>query len=353
MARRIVNRSKIQWTDATWNPVSGCSHVSEGCRNCYAERQFPRIYQKEGRVFTDVRCHPERLELPLRWKKPKRIFVNSMSDLFHEDVPDAFIFKVFEVMANAQFLHGHQFQILTKRPKRMQGLLKVMEADTIEQRKGTRNADGSRNIPMTFAFPFENIWLGVSVEDQQAADERIPLLLDTPAVVRWVSAEPLLGPVDFRGWMGCALCGDWPPERRCMDPSGLPLCSSCSLDVDGPIKTSSRRIEWVVVGGESGPKARPMHPAWARSIRDQCQRAGVPFFFKQWGEWSPILPMGYCRVSRKRWSHESKCIFPNGVLYDPTKPDEWTDSLCITMFKQGKRKAGHLLDGQVHQEYPA
>lgn len=176
--------TKIQWTDETWNPVTGCTKVSQGCKHCYAERVFPRAYAKTGRCFTDVRTHPERLDQPLRWKKPRRVFVNSMSDLFHEDVPDEFIDKVWEIMANAP---DHTFQILTKRPARMLAW--------------TGGVDAGKWPMWLLPWPLPNVWLGVSVEDQATADERIPPLLRTAAAVRFISLEPCLGPVDLSKWL--------------------------------------------------------------------------------------------------------------------------------------------------------
>jgi protein gp37 len=224
--------TKIEWTDATWNPVTGCTNVSEGCRNCYAERVLPRT----GQSFDTVVCHPDRLDAPLHWRKPRRIFVNSLSDLFHEDVPREFIKSVVGVTVDCP---QHTFQILTKRPQRMLEFCREC------------------------AFP-SNVWLGVSCEDQQTADERIPLLLQTPAAVRFISAEPLLGPIDARRYL--------PVIARPREAIS---------EVAASRTPRNDRLDWVICGGESGPHARPMHPTWARSIRDQCQAAGVPFFFKQ------------------------------------------------------------------------
>lgn len=230
----------IEWTDVVWNPVTGCDKVSPGCAHCYAEVVAGRFWAKlyppvlvptaEGetarpRTFTDVQCHPERLSEPLKWRKPRKVFVNSMSDLFHEDVPDAFIFDALDVIERCP---QHTFQVLTKRPQRM-----------VEFFGGASGAGLS-------APPLPNLWLGVSVENQHFADERIPLLLQTPAAVRFVSAEPLLGPLYFfRGWLG--------------------------------------QLSWVIVGGESGAKARPLFAAWARDIVTACQAARVPVFVKQLG----------------------------------------------------------------------
>lgn len=273
------DRSAIEWTDATWNPVTGCAKVSSGCRNCYAERLFPRSYP--GRAFTDVRLHENRITQPLRWRKPRRVFVNSMSDLFHEHVTDEFIAAVFAVMAARP---RHTFQVLTKRPERMLNWTQWMGSTKTDgamtpQRKmsvafGESLIAGSMLPTNPLAaieaahWPLPNVWLGVSCEHQQTADARIPVLLRTPAAVRFVSAEPLLGPVDLRHLQS----GDPPTEIDALaETHGAPRPRGGTCD----------RLDWLIVGGESGPKARPMDPAWARSIRDQCRATGVPFFMKQ------------------------------------------------------------------------
>ena len=257
----------IEWTDATWNPIRGCSRVSEGCRHCYAERVAARfsgpglpyeglavMRDGEPRWTGKTQMIWKHLEDPLRWRRPRRIFVNSMSDLFHEDLAPDWIGRIFAIMAAAP---QHTFQILTKRPRRMHGFV-----------AGPSSDPKAANI----GWPLPNVWLGVSAENQATADERIPLLLETPAAVRFVSAEPLLGAID--------------------------------LDVHGP------ELDWLIVGGESGPGARPMQPEWARSLRDQCVDAGVAFFFKQWGE---------------------------------------HDELGLRV---GKKRAGRLLDGREWNEFP-
>jgi protein gp37 len=282
------DRTGIEWTDATWNPVTGCTKVSQGCKHCYAERIFARPYP--GRAFTDVRCHEDRLDVPLRWKRPRRIFVNSMSDLFHEDVPDAFLARVWDVMVRCP---QHSFQVLTKRPERM---ARALGPSGI----GFYACDGP--VPR----PQPNIWLGVSVEDQATADERVPLLLRTPAAVRFLSCEPLLGPIDLTGLKAT------------------------------PGNGFVNRLHWVIVGGESGPKARPMHPQWARTIRDQCVKAGIPFLFKQWGEWAP-----------------TGAIVPSHAVMDDTVylTDPVT-RLAVSVTNHGKRKAGRTLDGRTWEQYP-
>lgn len=267
----------IAWTDATWNPVTGCSKVSAGCKHCYAERVFPRAYHGQTvaepwriesgasgvthrvRRFTDVMCHPERLDQPLRWKRPRRVFVNSMSDLFHPEIPYEFVREVFNVMRIAK---QHTFQVLTKRPERMRDFAL------------TRKLGYDPNLPIGHVSGIPpNVWLGVSVEDQATADERIPVLLDTPAAVRFISAEPLLGPVD--------------------------LFPTCAYNAPGDGELVWKGPDWVIVGGESGPRARPFDLAWARSIRDQCREAGVSVFVKQLG--AHAVYTGRTGLEATRW----------------------------------------------------
>lgn len=259
------DKSKIEWTDASWNPIVGCSKVSEGCRNCYAIRYANRMNgrnklyngltkQVNGNPeWTNiVRFSEERLLQPLKWKRPRMIFVNSMSDLFHESVSDAQIENIFAVMCVAQ---KHIFQVLTKRPERMKSfLLQPHIKDSI--RFKVEEGLGYKIDYFDKMWPIVNVWIGVSVEDQKTADERIPLLLQTPAAVRWISAEPLLAPVMIDTYLAHT------PE----DDDGAPYPG---------------KINWIVAGGESGPNARPSHPDWFRSLRDQCLAANVPFFFKQ------------------------------------------------------------------------
>lgn len=239
-----MSDTKIRWTEAVWNPVTGCTKVSPGCKHCYAERMAKRLAGRNGYPAAphqfDVTLHPDKLTEPLHWKKPRRVFVNSMSDLFHAQVPDEFIENVFGTMFISPF---HTFQILTKRPQRMFEFV---------------IAHYERHA-MTGVYP--NIWLGVSCEDQKTADERIPLLLQTPAAVRFVSAEPLLGPIDLEAY----LMKRYVSGRATYESVGNPW------------------LDWLIVGGESGPHARPMDLEWARSLRGQCHATQTPFFFKQTG----------------------------------------------------------------------
>ena len=245
----------IEWTDVTWNPVTGCTKVSAGCKHCYAERAFPRVYSP--RKFTDVQCHPARLDAPLHWRKPRMVFVNSMSDLFHSAVRGIFIDQVFAVMA---LTPQHTYQILTKRPERMQQYAadarEYVQAIVSERKPASPPRHWYHAPDNRIQWPLPNVWLGVSVEDQATADERIPMLWDTPAAVRFVSCEPLLGLIDLSPYLqiGTRTKGVFRPD-----------------------------IDWVIVGGESGPGARPCNIDWIRDILSLCRVAGVPAFCKQLG----------------------------------------------------------------------
>lgn len=304
----------ITWTEETWNPIRGCSKVSTGCANCYAEAMAARfcgegmpyagLVTPGGQWNGKVRFVCGHLEDPLRWRRPRRVFVNSMSDLFHEDLPFDQIDRIFGVMAAA---YQHTFQVLTKRAGRMAKYLQ-------EDRRGLWASAGANGDDQVFdrihlgprALP--NVWLGVTVEDQAAADQRIPALLHVPAAVRFISCEPLLGPVNLRE---VAPWDDFFTD--CLDTPD-PTC----------------RVHWVIAGGESGPRARPMHPDWPRGLRDQCAEAGVPFLFKQWGEWI---------------HHPTGLSFPGCDL-------RFFPSLG-TFHRAGKKTAGRLLDGQLYNAYPA
>lgn len=351
----MADKTGIEWTDATWNPVTGCAKVSAGCKHCYAEREWPRMTKLvpayAGRDFTDVRTHGDRLDQPIRWAKRRMIFVNSMSDLFHSAVPDEFIDSVFGVMwaclygRNEQ--DGHIFQVLTKRADRMRDYLSTDRreawARAAVHHGGGIDPDGLYDQTMNFGGVHPRIWLGVSVEDQASADTRIPLLLQTPAAVRWISAEPLLGLVDLSpAYLPCPNA-----ENVTMDPEtgGYECCSRC--DYTGI--SNELGIDWVVVGGESGPKARPMHPAWARGLRDQCAAAGVPFHFKQWGEWAPPTKAEDLRFLGDLM-REGKAVHVYGNGREPDGHFRRGDDHLLRV---GKKAAGRLLDGVLHDGYPA
>jgi len=344
-----MTKTKIEWADRVWNPVTGCSKVSEGCRNCYAERLAKRFWGE--REFTEVQCHEERLGDPMKWKKPARIFVNSMSDLFHHDVPIGFIAGVWSSMLVADH---HTFIVLTKRPKRMLDVVSKLYGDQFFY---------TQHLP--------NVWLGVSAEDQQTADERIPLLLETPAAKRVVSIEPALGPVDI------GMSKHWPSRWVRLSwtvRSDLPFIKPVAIAEPGIYRAESNRhgalsvmtenillgikpdefkclpkLDWVIMGGESGPNARAMHPDWAKSVRDQCQAAGVPFFFKQWGEWA-------LKGAVEAKSHDFGVLTHEGEWFAKTTGwngrSEDPDTHEAYMVNVGKKNAGRLLDGREWNEVP-
>lgn len=311
----MATATSIEWTDVVWNPVRGCSIVSKGCTNCYAMKQAHRFsgpggtYKgltkrtNGGPVWTgDVRLVPELLDAPLKWRKPRRVFVNSMSDLFHEAVPDNFIDQVFAVMA---LCPQHTFQVLTKRPGRMRNYLCDLMSGRrlVEEHAGWRfsqpnysekNAEaclaafGATEPTCMPTHPLANVWLGVSVEDQPTADERIPLLLQTPAAVRFASYEPALASVDFRPWLFRAdtLVHDEP--------------------TDGDIVEQRAALAWVIVGGESGPGARAFDVQWARDTIAACKAAGVGCFVKQLGARPQEIayPADVNEAEARQWMHD-------------------------------------------------
>lgn len=320
----MSTNSKIEWTDATWNPVTGCTKVSPGCANCYIERTPPfrighRKFDEKG--TTGVVLHPDRLEQPLKWRKPRRVFVNSLSDLFHESISNEYLDRIFAVMqlsdSHRSRARNHTFQVLTKRPQRAHKYLSDPEtsfrisAQICKIVVGFTPIRGSIDWSPCIPWPLDNLWLGVSVENQHFADERIPLLLQTPAAVRFISAEPLLGPVDLTDL----------PVPNVERPFRF---NALERHDDEHFYNRHAALDWVIVGGESGPGARPMHPEWARSLRDQCQAAGVKFFFKQWGEFAPRSADGCLNIQK-----------PDGL-----------------MLRVGKKNAGRLLDGVEWNEFP-
>lgn len=296
-------KTSIEWVraadgtpGATWNPVTGCTKVSPACDHCYAEGLALRFGTPAWPNGFAVTLRPNMMLQPLRWRRPRRIFVASTGDLFHSDVPDEYVAKVFAVMTLAK---AHTFMILTKRPGRMRSLLRSAAfADMVEEMAG-RAVDeaSSAGVMPRYAFeehqrrcqrqaplPLPNVWLGTTVEDQHWADARIPLLLDTPAALRFLSMEPLLGPVNLE-------CVDWSPLGAPLAGSFNPLTGEW-WPSEGPAEIlavgtgqlpSFPSLDWIIVGGESGPHARGLDPQWVRGLRDQCDSAGVPFMFKQAG----------------------------------------------------------------------
>lgn len=342
----------IEWTDETWNPIVGCSKTSPGCDHCYAIGVAHRAMQPAHVGVTvkpeggpvdwtgEVRCLPERLDQPLHWRKPRRIFVNSMSDLFHPDVPDEFILAVFQTMARAE---RHVFQVLTKRPQRMASFCGRLCWDDVGPGDRMLNAtpylayvEGSGEAPL------DNVWLGTSIESNRYAF-RADHLRATPAAVRWISAEPLLGPLD-------------------------------ALDLTG--------IDWLVVGGESGPGARPMHPGWVRDLRDRCTdyrcprcrasfslplgtscenhrpERGPAFLFKQWGSWGPAGAV-WSRYDEAEVGTFIGRKFTSPGIYQRCDPALADDVVAVTststgerLKRVGKKAAGRTLDGRTWDEYP-
>lgn len=358
----MADKTGIEWTDATWNPIRGCTRVSEGCRNCYAEIVAARFSgpgqayhglatRSPARWTGDIVVVERLLDQPLRWRRPRKVFANSMSDLFHEKLARVDVARIWAHMVAA---HWHTFQVLTKRPDRAYELLNdndfIYEVETfLNEIDGTtaqslnlfdptarRHDDWRAAVPDPGeTWPIPNIWLGVSVENQATADERIPYLLETPAALRFLSCEPLLGGVDL--------------NRIRVDPLGIALNALTGLHetADGGIVVRTRKpwINWVIAGGESGPHARPMHPEWARTLRRQCAIRGVPFFFKQWGEWEP----------RDAWARDlsltMRAIYADGsdVPHDAVPQDAGGQRFASI----GKKRAGRLLDGLEHSEFPS
>jgi protein gp37 len=364
----VSDKTGIEWTDRTLNIVTGCTKVSDGCLHCYIERTPP--LRMAGRKFDKpgiggsigLMFHMDRLAKVVRATKPRRWFVNSLADLFHADVPRDVIVQLWAAMALAP---QHTFQILTKRHDRMRNLI----AD--ECKCGSGHMDGihfrsamawavskaNPNRPdwapddaeqrvYSAEWPLRNVWLGVSVEDQKAADLRIPALLETPAAVRWLSCEPLLGPVDLHG----------PVDRFGGRPhltywlTGQPHWVD---DVGSEPRTSSLaigpKIDWVVVGGESGPGARPMHPDWARTLRDQCADSGVPYLFKQWGAWAPAPPVD-ARPGDVVLHHDGTLVTLTADGFE-SMPVEFRRG-AYAMRRVGKKSAGRELDGRTWDQYP-
>lgn len=299
----FVLMSNIEWTTVTLNVTTGCTRVSAGCDNCYAVAQsarFAPVHEKYEGVVADgdwtgtILLHPEELDKLAEWKKPRRIFVNSMSDLGHEEVPDAFRDRVFDAFRRQDH---HVYQVLSKRPGRIRRYLEGYTADRLAGQ------------------PIPNVWVGTSVENQRWAEIRTPKLQGTPAEVRFLSCEPLLGPIDLTRFLEA--------------DDGRP------------------GVDWVIAGGESGPKARPLHPDWVRDLRDQCHAAGVPFFFKQWGAWAPTdsVAAGGAEPDGKRQVR----IDCRGML---PPSDGFDVDTAVRMVKRSKKANGRKLDGRTWDEFP-
>lgn len=381
----MADGSKIEWTDASWNPIRArlesemaakpagsvgwhCEHVTTGCAGCYAEAMnirlgtglpFKPAYLNSGDVelFLDDNI----LRQPLRWKRPRKVFPCSMTDLFGRFVKDEWLDKIFATMGLAQ---QHDFQIVTKRSDRMREYLSDESAP--ERIADTAYAIWSEHLAprpmghltvrrfgkddseMDVVWPLPNAWLGVSAERQQQADARIPDLLATPAAVRFISAEPLLGPINLTQltFKKSCDCSDHAPTLNAFDASVM--CEGCC---EGPERVDLGKLDWVIAGGESGRNPRPMSIQWARELRDQCRAAGVPFFFKQWGEWAPagMHPSGTSgRFAFGDYEHDRTCM-----IQVDEYPRQFTQFGARSVLQRvGKAAAGRLLDGVEHNGFP-
>jgi protein gp37 len=330
----MSEHSSIEWTDATWPVTTGCDDASPGCLNCYSKRDSHRLAgnpnakvsaaysgtteRRDGgpiRWTGKLNLMRDRLDWPFKWKKPRRIFVGNMSDLFHPAVPDEFIDDVFRVMSKAQH---HTFQVLTKRAERM--------AEFCLKRWDERHEN-----PVW--HPLKNVWCGVSVENQKYADERIPHLLKTPAAVRFLSCEPLLGPIDLK-------LTEWQQDGPDQSPYNQ-------------LTTAGQGLSWVIVGGESGHGARPMKPEWARKIRDDCHAAGVAYFHKQNGEWVECEKRGdtYAITHVNGRLRPTKIVYQDGRSFDYASNWGGKDE-GVAMERIGKKAAGRLLDGRAWDDMP-
>lgn len=332
-------QTKIDWTDWSWNAYSGCDPVSPGCDNCYMPGMAIRQAGRNGYPMGDptkVTFHPDKLEKPLHMRKPKKIFVNSMYDLFHEDISFEEIADIFRVMAQANW---HTFQILTKRPERMLEFFNSVK----RSKEGflTHNGDspyaygGKGQLCGYTEWPLPNVWLGVTAENQEMADKRIPILLQTPAAVRFVSVEPMLGPVDLT---------DLPVPESVDDRVICHRMNALTSMDDDHFYNIHPKLDWVICGGETSRKARPCHPAWVRSLRDQCEQYGTPYFFKGWGEWTEDAEgnrYGHPGAPRAQYVDINTGSIPLGNRAD-----------MAIMWKLGKKASGRLLDGVEHSEFP-
>ena len=332
-----MSKTRIEWTEYSWNPVTGCTPISEGCQNCYAKRMANRLRGRCGYPTDEpfkVTLHEDRLEEPLRWKKPRKVFVCSMSDLFHEDVPNEFIDYVFAVMGRSQ---QHTFILLTKRPERMREYLQAgryQQILNIAYRLKYRPEGLGKGIdnPKDMRW-WPNVWLGVTAENQQRADERIPVLLQIPAAVRFVSIEPMLGPIDLTKLI-IPITGPG-SSQPCAPETWRQINALTGDDYQYDWKChgvghQGPQLNWVICGSESGPNHRKTKIEWIRDLREQCISANVPFFFKQHGE----------------WLHETQGIdFHEGHKYY-VWPDE------SMSFRVGKKAAGRSLDGRTWDEMP-
>lgn len=382
----MADKTRIEWVrnseghkGATWNVVTGCSLASPGCLRCYAMRlagtrlkHHPsRIGLTEetrsGPVWTgEVRFNEEWLEQPLRWKKPRAIFVAAHGDLFHPGVPDEVLDQIFAVMALSP---QHTYQVLTKRAGRMRAYV----SDDSQARMDARQAAMrglSKDPKVSFpGWPLKNVWLGISVEDQRRANERIPDLLMTPAAIRWISAEPLIGGILLDAIPMQVPGTDEHGTLSALEGILTPSAGGAGVE-DRTAETKLPKLDWVVVGGENAPDALPMLPRWARSLRDQCAASQTAFFFKQWGTWHTnaiLMSTGEAVfrqfTSYEQWVAKAATWIRGGICLDnegrnlkcgkDMKAAEEAGRFPVTiMHRMSKRQSGNLLDGRTHEEFP-
>ncbi len=373
--------SKIEWTDRTWNPTRGCSRVNNDCDNCYAMRQAHRqnypggCYEGLTRIGKNgvdwsgsVRLVPEQLTLPLRWKKPQKIFVDSMSDLFHPSLKRYEIAAVFGVMALA--CH-HTYQIATKRPWNMfQAIANDLDFDdcwealdrygispTRAQTRAIRDAlpedSPFRHDKTSPLWPLPNVWLLVSAGTQESVNEFIPPLMRTPAAIRGLSAEPLRGPLDIREWLPSknsvvrAMIHHQHTGHDCSGGGKEAWCDICRVE----FSPDAPALDWVIAGGESGHYARPMHPGWALGLAHQCIAAKVPFFFKQWGKWKPVV--GNAPRIGDQWVFAKGGFEPwTPTNHAPFSAERLKEGPHAIMRAEGKKSDSRRLDGRLFEGFP-
>ncbi|MER8811412.1 phage Gp37/Gp68 family protein [Mesorhizobium sp. M0965] len=364
----MADGTSIEWTQrpgtkgASWNPIRArnratgkvgwhCTHDSEGCRFCYAEGFNLRLgtglaykpgHERDIEIFLDEKT----LTAPLRWKAARTIFCGSMTDLFAPFVSDAELDDIFAIAALSP---QHTFIFLTKRAARLRAYMANVEREALWMNAVAHRLEATPELMKVCHpilgrrspwLPLPNVWLGVSAEDQDSADKRVPELLATPAAIRFVSAEPLLGLIDFRYLQP----GDPPVEKDALNGTHGIL---------RPHRGLSARLDWIIVGGESGHNARPMHPDWARSIRDQCTAAGVPYFFKQWGAWTSFYDRQVEDPDWRRVPHVDDQMRPGATRFlNLAGGCGFHGERVVAVRHVGKGASGNVLDGVEHSEFP-
>lgn len=346
-----MSKSNIEWTDRTWNPVIGCSKISTGCNNCYAEKMAHRLKAMGTKGYENefaVTLHPDRIDDPLKRRKPTVYFVCSMGDLFHDDVPFEFIDKILTTILRSP---RHTYLILTKRPERMKEYFTKWHQD---YEMDDAEAYASCRPPAIYDGKIKNLWLGVTAENQEHADKRIPILLDTPAFKRFVSIEPMLSKINLFGLM--------PSRERDDKLSSVQLSMGVDAVYDDRlyinalrgeskwyhrgenIENQTNKLDWVICGGETGAYARGLHPDWVRSLKDQCEETQTPFFFKKWGEWIPIEETWKIDNAKRLQKNEQWVNLNGGSGFHGAK--------IWRVKKVGRSSERYLIDGKEYRQFP-